>query len=51
MNLRMNAGYIITDSVHVDEMEFVLGVHSTASKQFVTWACKDGKLETAYHGH
>lgn len=42
MNLRMNAGYIITDSVHVDEMEFVLGVHSTASKQFVTWACKDG---------
>lgn len=43
MNFRMNAGYIITDSVHVGEMEFVLGVHSTAANQFVTWACKDGK--------
>ena len=42
MNIRMNAGYIITDSVHVGEMEFVLGVHSTAANQFVTWACKDG---------
>lgn len=42
MNLRMNAGYIITDSIHVGEMEFVLGVHSTAANQFVTWACKDG---------
>ncbi len=31
MNIRMNAGYIITDSVHVGEMEFVLGVHSIAS--------------------
>ncbi len=30
MNIRMNAGYIITDSVHVGEAEFVLGVHSTA---------------------
>ena len=43
MNFRMNAGYIITDSVHVGEMEFVLGVHSIAVNQFVTWACKDGK--------
>lgn len=42
MNIRMNAGYIITDSIHVGEMEFVLGVHSTAANQFVTWACKDG---------
>lgn len=42
MNFRINAGYIITDSVHVGEMEFVLGVHSTAANQFVTWACKDG---------
>jgi len=49
MNLRMNAGYIITDSVHVGEMEFVLGVHSTAANQFVTWACKDGK--DFYWGH
>ncbi len=42
MNIRMNAGYIITDSVHVGEAEFVLGVHSTAPKQFVTWTCKGG---------
>lgn len=42
MNIRMNAGYIITDSVHVGEMEFVLRVHSIASNQFVTWACKGG---------
>ena len=42
MNMRRNAGYIITDSIHVGEMEFVLGVHSTAANQFVTWACKGG---------
>jgi len=42
MNFRMNAGYIITDSIRVGEMEFVLGVHSTAAHQFVTWACKGG---------
>ena len=38
MNIRINAGYIITDSIHVGETEFVLGVHSTAPSQFVTWA-------------
>ena len=38
----MNAGYIITDAVHVGETEFVLGVHSEAPFQFVTWACKGG---------
>lgn len=42
MTFRMNAGYIITESVHVGEMEFVLGVHSTVPNQFVTWACKCG---------
>ena len=45
----MNAGYIITDSVHVGEVEFVLGVHSTAPKQFVTWTCTDG--QDYYWGH
>lgn len=49
MDIRMNAGYIITDSVHVGEMEFVLGVSSYVSSQFVTWACKDGK--DYYWGH
>ena len=42
MNIRMNAGYIITDSIHVGETEFVLGVHSIAANQFVTWACGNG---------
>lgn len=51
MNFRMNAGYIITDSVHVGEMEFVLGVHSTAANQFVTWACKDGNNYFWGHYH
>ena len=40
MSIRINAGYILTDSVHVGEMEFVMGVHSKAPSQFVTWACK-----------
>ena len=41
-NIRMNAGYIITDSVHIGETEFVIGVHSTQPHMFVTWACKKG---------
>ena len=28
MDIRTNAGYIITDCVHIGENEFVLGVHS-----------------------
>lgn len=42
MSIRINAGYIITDSVHVGETEFVMGVHSKAPSQSVTWACKNG---------
>lgn len=49
MNLRINEGYIITDSVHIGLTEFVLGVHSTAPSQFVTWACKGGN--DYYWGH
>ena len=49
MNFRMNAGYIITDSVFVGDIEFVLGVSSYVASQFVTWACKDGK--DYYWGH
>lgn len=51
MNMRINAGYIITDSVHVGGMEFVLGVHSAAANQFVTWACKDGNNYFWGHYH
>ena len=42
MNIRTNANYIITDSIHIGNKEFVLGVHSTAPSQFVTWECMGG---------
>ena len=41
MDYRENAGYIITDSCHVGDSEFVLGVHLTAPQQFVTWKCSN----------
>ena len=37
MDIRTNAGYIITDCVHIGEIEFVLGVHSKHPDMFVTW--------------
>ena len=49
MDVRMNAGYIITSSVHVGESEFVLGVSMNAPGQFVTWKCSDGT--DYYWGH
>lgn len=42
MNIRMNAGYIITDSIHIGKAEFVLGVNEKAPSPYVTWECKDG---------
>lgn len=47
--MRINQGYIITDSCHVGNSEFVLGVHSTAPQQFVTWKCT-GRTDY-YWGH
>ena len=49
MDYRENAGYIITDSCHVGDSEFVLGVQLTAPQQFVTWKCTDQK--DYYWGH
>ena len=49
MNVRTNAGYIITSSVHVGESEFVLGVSTKAPGQFVTWKCSGGN--DYYWGH
>lgn len=49
MNVRTNAGYIITSSVHVGESEFVLGVSTKAPGQFVTWKCTGGN--DYYWGH
>ena len=37
MDIRTNAGYIITDCVHIGETEFVLGVHANHPDMFVTW--------------
>lgn len=49
MDVRINQGYIITDSCHVGDSKFVLGVHSTAPQQFVTWKCSN---QTDYYwGH
>jgi hypothetical protein len=42
MNIRGNAGYIITDSVHIGETEYVIGVHEKDPNRYVTWACKNG---------
>ncbi|MBO7252610.1 MAG: hypothetical protein J6V25_08275 [Oscillospiraceae bacterium] len=39
MKQRINAGYIITQSIQVKDSEFVLGQHSK-SGMYVTWLCK-----------
>jgi hypothetical protein len=49
MDLRMNEGYIITDSIHIGEYEFVLGVSQYIDNDFVTWRCNDGNYY--YWGH
>lgn len=51
MNLRVNANYIITDSIHIGNKELVLGVHSTAPSQFVTWECTGGNDYNWGHYH
>jgi hypothetical protein len=45
----MNAGYIITDSIHIGKAEFVLGENPKAPAPFVTWECKDG--DNYFWGH
>lgn len=42
MEQRTNIGYKITDTIHVGNAEFVLGVHETDPNRFVTWECKNG---------
>ena len=49
MNYRENAGYIITDSFHVGDREFVLGAHKTSKSRFVTWRCAN--QTEFYWGH
>ncbi len=40
--MRENQGYIITDSIHVGNAEFVMGKSAIAPDAFVTWECKNG---------
>ena len=42
MDIRTNAGYVITSSIHIGESEFVLGVNMNEPSQFVTWRCSGG---------
>lgn len=48
-SMRKNAGYTITESICVGNVEFVLGENTAAPARFVTWECKDG--DNYYWGH
>ena len=48
-SMRKNAGYIITESICVGNVEFVLGENAAAPAHFVTWECKGGN--NYYWGH
>ncbi|MDD4509296.1 MAG: hypothetical protein PHY23_00010 [Oscillospiraceae bacterium] len=50
MSERINAGYVITDSVFIGDSEFVIGANSTSlGTMYVTWQCKDG--DNYFWGH
>ena len=49
MDARFNEGYVITDSIHVGETEFVFGKLDSKIPMYVTWACKGGN--NYYWGH
>ena len=39
--MRIYDNCIITDSIHIGDTEFVLGVSMTHPGQFFTWKCRD----------
>ena len=45
---RVHAGYIITDSIHIGDTEFVLGRSAGEYPMFVTWQYANGAY---YWGH
>ncbi len=49
LGVRKNAGYTITDSIHIGDIEFLIGVSDSAPAMFVTWECKDG--DNYFWGH
>ena len=51
MDQRINAGYVITDSIHIGNTEFVLGVSEHEPAMFVTWACTGGNNYFWGHYH
>lgn len=46
---RINAGYVITDSIQVGETEYVFGKRDGQIPMYVTWACTGGN--NYYWGH
>lgn len=50
MEQRTNEGYVITDSVHIGNAEFVVGKNETQyGTMYVTWRCANGT--DYYWGH
>ena len=50
MEERKNAGYTITDSIHIGNSEFVIGEnHTEFGTMYVTWCCKD--RDNYFWGH
>ncbi len=47
--MRTNAGYTITEAIHIGNVEFVLGENPAYPAPYVTWECKDGN--NYYWGH
>ena len=39
--MRIYDNCIITDSIHIGDTEFVLGVSTTKPGQFITWKCRE----------
>lgn len=50
MEQRINEGYVITDSIHIGNAEFVMGENETKyGTMYVTWKCSNGT--DYYWGH
>lgn len=50
MEQRSNQGYVITDSLHIGNAEFVIGENRTQyGTMYVTWQCRDG--DNYFWGH